>query len=441
MNDRLPDPAASGSLTTAARERTRALAITAILVFGVDASDAALASSAVTRASAIGFALASGVALALALAARPRASAWTLVITLLVAGLRSAATSGLAGQGPELLLLGLAPLLAATMLDRPALWIATVGVGVALVIAIVVDLAGSAAPVQLWAHALPAFVALAVLVTVLELVGLRERDAVATLTRKNVALARAQDRQVQTEQDRANLERAVAQAQRLESLGRLAGSIAHDFNNMLGGIRGNIELAAMLDDPEGGDQRLALLETANQLIDRAAVLTRNLLRFAKGRPVDAELVDIHELLEGAETIYRSVVGNHVVLSVELAATRSTIAFNPGQFEQLLLNLLVNASDAMPHGGDLCVATRDLDDGRLELCVSDTGQGMSDSIQVMIFQPFFTTKGKGTGIGLATVHDIVTAAGGEIRIESEVGQGTRFCVLLPTPTPTPARVGD
>ena len=272
-----------------------------------------------------------------------------------------------------------------------------------------------------------ALVAVLVIVWVLERRLLREREALTLAQRKLAKLERAQHRQAEDEQQRANVERALAQAQRLESLGQLAGSVAHDFNNLLVGIHGNIELAVQLDDL---DEARELLGTANELVVRASVLTRNLLRFAKGAPADVEIVDIHALLHGSEAIYACLVGKLVSLRVELGATRSTIAFSPARFEQLLLNLVVNASDAMPNGGQLCIGTRDLDDARVELSVSDTGQGMSESIQVMIFQPFFTTKTSGTGIGLATVHDIVTAAGGEIRVESAVGQGTRFCVLLP-----------
>lgn len=270
----------------------------------------------------------------------------------------------------------------------------------------------------------------AILVVSLTFLMNRLHQAFIDEAEKSEALEAANTRLIEEQLDKSQLERALATNQRLESVGRLAGSVAHDFNNLLMGMRGNIELSA--EDSAKPETREMLTVTL-ELIDRAVGLTRNLLRFSRGESLGAEHLDVHRLIQDTERIYQSVIGNGVELVFTLDAERVLVAFNPTQFEQILLNLIVNAADAMPDGGRLRVTTRNITrDGveLLELTVDDEGEGMSEAVMTMIFQPYFTTKKTGSGIGLATVHEIVTQSGGDIRVESEVGRGTTFRLSFP-----------
>jgi signal transduction histidine kinase len=236
---------------------------------------------------------------------------------------------------------------------------------------------------------------------------------------------------------------ALRRAQRLEALGRLTGGVAHDINNMLGVITGQVEFAMQRLLP--GDAVAGRLAQVLPVVERAAGLTRQLLSFARepvGRP---RPVDLNALVGQLEKILERAVGDDVRLEVRPGASLGSVRADPTQLEQVLLNLAFNARDAMPAGGRLMVETHnvDLPDGDLRpppilpgryvmVSVSDEGTGMDERTLARIFEPFFTTKpdGRGTGLGLATVQGIVKQSGGSIRVDSERGLGTTFRIYLP-----------
>jgi PAS domain S-box-containing protein len=235
----------------------------------------------------------------------------------------------------------------------------------------------------------------------------------------------------------------LRQAQRLESVGQLAGGIAHDFNNLLAVILNYADfLGEQLPPGEMHDD----VEQIQRAASRAADLTRQLLIFARREVVKPELLDLNAVVTGVEKLLRRTIGENVEFVTALAPGLPSVLADPGQLEQVFLNLAVNARDAMPGGGRLVVETADvtLDDvyadahpgvtpGRyVRLSVSDTGVGMSRETAARAFEPFFTTKpaGQGTGLGLATVYGIVTQAGGNARIYSEPGRGTLVGIHLP-----------
>jgi two-component system, cell cycle sensor histidine kinase and response regulator CckA len=242
-------------------------------------------------------------------------------------------------------------------------------------------------------------------------------------------------------------EAQLKQAQRMEAVGRLAGGIAHDFNNLLTAISGYAELLLMrlpMGDPgrQDGEEILRAAE-------RAATLTRQLLAFSRRQVLQPRPVDLNTTVRGTERLLRRLIGEDVQIHLELAADLPAAVVDPGQIEQVLVNLAVNARDAMPGGGVLRIATglrrlgASSDDLRrelptphgtfVELLVEDSGMGMSEEVRERIFEPFFTTKedGRGTGLGLSTVYGIVEQSGGTILVDSAPGMGTRFSVLLPT----------
>jgi PAS domain S-box-containing protein len=273
------------------------------------------------------------------------------------------------------------------------------------------------------------------------------------------SLARAETRQGRvsiavvrdiTERQRAEAEQArlrqEAQAHRnhrLESLGQLAGGIAHDFNNMLGVI---VNYASfVIDEASGDDPDLqTIVADARQVIkagERGTDLTHQLLAFARREVVRPEVLDLNTVIRDVEELLRRTLGEHIVLITRLDADLPSVTWDPGQIEQLLVNLALNARDAMPQGGRLVIDTAchqihdhpTLEAGDyVRLRVSDSGRGMSAEVKERAFEPFFTTKGsgEGTGLGLATVYGIVTQAGGDVSITSEPGLGSTFTVLLP-----------
>jgi two-component system cell cycle sensor histidine kinase/response regulator CckA len=240
-----------------------------------------------------------------------------------------------------------------------------------------------------------------------------------------------------TEHDQ--LQAQLLQSQKLEGIGRLAGGVAHDFNNLLTVILGYCELLRMRQ--RGGTD----LEEINNAARRASQLTRQLLAFSRRQVLQVETLDINGLIRGLNRMLRRIIGEDVVLDTSLADDFLWVVADVGQMEQVLLNLVVNARDAMPTGGTLRIMTRVVEHApahgaaaprqSVELTVSDTGVGMTEDIRSRIFEPFFTTKGDaGTGLGLATVYGIVTQTGGDISCTSGVGQGTTFHVWLPLAPP-------
>jgi PAS domain S-box-containing protein len=257
-------------------------------------------------------------------------------------------------------------------------------------------------------------------------------------------------------------EEQLRQSQKMEAVGRLAGGIAHDFNNLLTAIQGNVEML-MLEVPHGGAMRDDLLEI-KRAATRAASLTRQLLAFSRKQMLAPKVLDVNAVVHELERMMVRVIGEDVQLVTVLGAEHAAVRADPGQLEQVVLNLAVNARDAMPRGGTLRIETREVTLGEAEaqrypyrvdpgeyvrLTVSDTGVGMSPEVLARVFEPFFTTKeqGKGTGLGLSTVYGIVKQSGGYVWAESEEGRGSRFRVYLPRvnaeperPEPQPEPVG-
>ena len=228
---------------------------------------------------------------------------------------------------------------------------------------------------------------------------------------------------------RHELEEQLLHSQRMEATGRLAGGIAHDFNNLLTVIMSYSELGRFTLDPNHPSYEA--LDQINVAAQRAAALTRQLLIFARKEVVEPKIIDINQLVESVAKLLHRVVGEDVIVSIDLCAEPAPVTIDPVQCEQLLMNLAVNARDAMPSGGSLRIRTT-LFEGAVRVTVSDSGLGMTRAVRERAFEPFFTTKdaGKGTGLGLSTCLAIVRGAGGTMDIASEVGQGTTFSVELP-----------
>ncbi len=244
--------------------------------------------------------------------------------------------------------------------------------------------------------------------------------------------------------ERKHLEEQFRQAQKMEAVGRLAGGVAHDLNNMLGVIIGYSELLGERFAP--GDALHKQVGEVRKAADRAASLTRQLLAFSRKQVLDPRIIDLNDLMDNLTKMLRRLIGEDVELAFAPSTTAAVVKADPGQMEQVLMNLAVNARDAMPRGGKLLIETAnvDLDETYARqhvpvqpgpyvlLSVSDTGCGMDAKVLAHIFEPFFTTKelGKGTGLGLSTVYGIVKQSGGYIWVYSEPGRGTTFKIYLP-----------
>ena len=250
--------------------------------------------------------------------------------------------------------------------------------------------------------------------------------------------------QKKMEAERTHLEELLLHSQKIESLGRLAGGIAHDFNNLLTAIMGNTEMVMRQLDPSGKPySRLGVIKNA---AEGAANLTKQLLAFSRKQIIEPKIIDLNDLIEHVHKMILTLIGENIKLSIVPCRDLSPIKADPGQIEQVIINLAVNARDAMPAGGNLTIETSGiyLDERYFQIhpdvlpgnyvmmAITDTGSGMSKDVLNHIFEPFFTTKdlGRGTGLGLSTVYGIVKQNGGTIEIYSEISQGTVFKVYFP-----------
>ena len=256
--------------------------------------------------------------------------------------------------------------------------------------------------------------------------------------------------------ERRTLEEQLRQSQKLEAIGRLAGGVAHDFNNILMSIMGSADLLLMElgpDDPARGEAG-----EIKQSVVRGAGVTRQLLAFGRRQAVRSRLFALGDIVKGMETMLRRLIGPEIEFAIACGTRPVVVMADSGQCEQVVMNLVINARDAMPEGGRLTVRVEEMDldeaaavtatEGHAghyaRLSVSDTGTGMSEQTRAKLFEPFFTTKeqGKGTGLGLSIVYGIVKQSGGYISVSSELGRGATFDVYLPVaavPEPTPVAV--
>ncbi len=279
----------------------------------------------------------------------------------------------------------------------------------------------------------------------------------AAMVLDNASLYAAAQREIaerkQAEQQQAKLQTQLLQAQKMEAIGQLAGGIAHDFNNLLTVITGNVEIALL--DIEPTHPAYAELEAIRQSTARATELVRQLLTFARRQPGQPKVININRHITGVVTMMERLLGAKITLRLELADELDQVSIDPHQFEQVLINLIVNARDAMPDGGQITIRTttavippadipllsQPQTDRYVVLSVCDTGTGIDEAIKPHLFEPYFTTKpiGKGSGLGLAICNGIVSQHGGFMTVESQPGMGSCFTVALPAvsgkPSPT------
>ncbi|MGB7821769.1 MAG: ATP-binding protein, partial [Candidatus Sulfotelmatobacter sp.] len=244
--------------------------------------------------------------------------------------------------------------------------------------------------------------------------------------------------------ERRVLEDQFRQSQKMEAVGRLAGGIAHDFNNLLMVVSGYTEV--LLDQLTSAHPLHSKVEAIQQASDRATTLTRQLLAFSRKQHLELKVIDVNAIVADMERLLRPLIGEDIELTTSLAPAVGCTRADAGQLEQVIMNLVVNAKDAMSNGGKICIRTASvtLDDSYrpentfikhgpyVMISVSDNGQGMDRETQARIFEPFFTTKekGKGTGLGLSTVYGIIKQSGGYVFVQSELGRGTVFTIYFP-----------
>jgi PAS domain S-box-containing protein len=254
-------------------------------------------------------------------------------------------------------------------------------------------------------------------------------------------LTERREAQLELERSREQL----FQAQKMEAVGQLTGGLAHDFNNLLAGISGNLELLSARVAQGRVRDLDRYINAAQGAAKRAAALTHRLLAFSRRQTLDPRPTDANRLVKGMEELIRRTMGSDITVEMVAAGGLWPTLVDPHQLENALLNLCINARDAMPQGGRLIVETanrwldahaareRDLPPGQyISLCVSDTGTGMTPEVAAKAFDPFFTTKplGQGTGLGLSMIHGFARQSGGQVRIYSEPGMGTNVCIYLP-----------
>lgn len=271
----------------------------------------------------------------------------------------------------------------------------------------------------------------------------READLEKRVARRTAELSDALARLQQHIADREAAENKVRQMQRIEALGQLTGGIAHDFNNMLTIVKGALAMARRRLPENAEPQLLTAIDNADEGAARAAELTSRLLAFARQQPLDPKAVEVQSLLRRTAKLLSRTLGPTITVDLELCDTACWISVDEAQFENALVNLAVNARDAMPEGGTLLLSCLTTTDNLVEICVSDDGAGMPAEVQDRVFEPFFTTKeiGKGTGLGLSQVHGFVAQSGGRIELESAPGKGTTLRLLIPMVDPPSADIPE
>ena len=277
-------------------------------------------------------------------------------------------------------------------------------------------------------------------------------QAQATLARANVELEQRAtelsdaNRQLEFEmEERERAEDALRQSQKMEAIGQLTGGVAHDFNNILMVASSGLDLLDRTSDPE---RRESLKDGIRQAVDRGASLTRQLLAISRRSALQPQVIDLKTQIEGMRVLLERSLRENISVAMDLNDDLWPVEVDPSQLEVALLNIAVNARDAMPSGGQIAVSAAnvvDLTDGELSgdyvrLSITDEGQGMARETLRRIFEPFFTTKGvgKGTGLGLAQVYGFTRASGGDVRVDSEPGQGTTVSLFIPRSAKAPAK---
>lgn len=279
-----------------------------------------------------------------------------------------------------------------------------------------------------------------------EMRALLEAQKHAAAELEGLVLARTQQLQAANEElrrqmlERARVEESLRQAQRMEAIGQLTGGIAHDFNNLLMVILGGL---ATFERSAQSERRDMLMQGIRQAAQRGATLTRQLLAFSRRQSLQPQSVDLSTQIGGMRELLERSLGGETHVKLQFAEDLWPVHVDPGELELVVLNLIVNARDAMPSGGTITIQAENLPDGYVRLAVVDTGVGMTPEVKERAFEPFFTTKevGKGSGLGLAQVYGFAQQSGGTVQIESEVGRGTSIALILPRSSERPKAPGD
>jgi signal transduction histidine kinase/ActR/RegA family two-component response regulator len=368
-----------------------------------------------------------------------------LEITLYGIGVYSLAHAGLAGPGPALMI-AMAVLAAVLFGLRSGLLFSAIGTltlglaGLGFSTGVLVlhpQVLANLDTLGTWASATALLTALCFAMVATP--GLLQRALLQSLAEREAALRALEAegvRRTQLETEKQSISEQLHQAQKMEAVGQLAGGVAHDFNNVLTAVRGHIELALRRLDPASSAARH--LASSLRSADRAQELTGRLLAFSRRKVMEIEPLSLHACLADLDPMLRRLIGEEIALRIERTALRDVVRADRGQLELVILNLVVNARDAMPEGGRLTLRTSNLVHGaitnqppRVVLEVEDTGIGMSEAVMARIFEPFFTTKepGQGTGLGLTMAFSILEQHGGTIAVRSQPGQGTVFTIAL------------